>query len=113
MLTINTENVTLIDSERGPSGPANPRLEIEDSKEEGYLTVSFKFDIAKEDRWSLSVSKGVGDEKQSFGFGQGSTHQERPEQVIAKAMQWMKEERERSNKRPGVITMPPSFWEDN
>lgn len=113
MLSIHTDNVTIINSERGPSGNAEPKISISDIDDEGYRTVSFSFKIGAADYWSLSVSKGIEDEKVSFGFGQGSTHQEKPERVIAKADEWIREEnKKKAYKSPNILSFPPSFWED-
>lgn len=111
MITINTDNITLIHSERGPSGYASPKFSISDIHEDEdgdpVRTVTFSFDIIPDDRWSLSVSKGIGDEKVAFGFGQGSTHQERPECVLAKANEWQKEEDKKlDEKLTGAIRFP-------
>lgn len=117
MITINTDNITLIHSERGPSGYASPKFEISDIHEDKdgdpVRTVVFSFDISPVDYWSLSVSKGMDAEKVSFGFGQGSTHQEHPEAVIAKAMEWQKQEDkklEENSKRCSVITPPSNMF---
>ena len=119
MLTINTDNITVIHSERGPSGYACPEFSIsepfEDKDGDVVRKVTFSFDILDSDRWSLSVSRGIGEEKESFGFGQGSTHQERPECVIEKANKWQKEEDKKLAQKceTGIIKIPMDLIRKN
>lgn len=112
MLSIHTDNVTIVDSERGPSPNAEPKISISDVDDDGYRIVNFSFKIGAGDYWSLSVSKGIEEEKKVFGFGQGSTHQEKPEMVVAKANEWIQEENKKKEyKSLNILSFPPSFWE--
>ena len=108
MISINTDNVSLINSGRGPSPDAKPEISISDIDDDGLRTVTFSFKIGAGDWWSLSASKGVGDDKKVIGFGQGSTHQEKPEVVIEKMNSWLQEENKaKEDKIKNIIS-----WDD-
>lgn len=93
MISIKIDDISFLDAERLTSKEhSDPKMSISDIDENGFRTVNFSFKIASQDRWSLSVYKETAHE--SFGFGQGSTHQEKPEDVVNKTNSFIKLNRE-------------------
>ena len=99
VISINTDSIRFLYGKHGPSENPEPKFSISDDiDEDGYRTVNFSFKVGAGDKWTLSVSKGTGDFKESYGFGQGSVHPEKPENVVTKANEWLEEEKEKKDK---------------